>query len=129
MQSISIYDENNQSSSIKAFKPLERGIKYQIIINHLKQCGSESAQRKIDEYFPIKYDNYDHKIIDKKDETMRIQLLTFCRKFENDEEYQPVSWNKFTKWTLKAFKKLLQSCGDPVIERVAKSRMMAKRRR
>ena len=124
----------NNNKAMKAYLSLERGIKYQIIMHHLEECGLQSAKTMIDTHFPLKKDkdNDNDDIMYNEDDyewRTRQSLLKICRQFDNDEEYDAISWNNFKDWTINPFQRLIKDCGEPVIAQVAKARIMTKQRR
>ena len=107
----------NDKKTLDAFEALQRKLRYEIVIHHLESCGAPSARQMIANYWPPRS-------MGRKDKLIVNKLQSFCTHFENDvyrkdKASTPTSWNAFKKWSRIPLKRMLESCGTPILERVA----------
>ena len=117
-----LFEETPNKKVYKAYQALMRGMKYQVVLYNLetKPNGALHAIQIIDEYFPKTSVNV-------RDNRVRQMLLNICNKHQKGDKYHITSWDSFKNWTKASFKVLLSSCGESVIEQIAKKRMMRKK--
>jgi len=118
----------NDKGTLQSFQALQRQLRYQIVVHHLESCGAQSAKQMILKYWPLS------NAMDKRDKIVVSKLDAFCAHFENetyrkDKQSTPISWNNFKNYSVKPLKGMLESCGTPMLERVAAERAERQKRR
>merc|ERR1719242_2943502 len=119
----------NDKRTMQSFHALQRQLRYQIVVHHLESCGAQSAKQMI-----LKYWGPLSNAMDKRDKIVVSKLDAFCTHFENetyrkDKASSPISWNNFKNYSSRPLQCMLESCGTPILERVAAARAERQKRR